>query len=123
VVVITQRRRAACLRNRHAHRGIEAQRVGVILITPAQAEQHQHGAQQFREAVGHLVLRTRVGEAGNHPRDDAAALQQLAQQYCAAIRTQPLGTCLDDKAAVEGWHQNRQCFTQRVLFLFRRNPG
>jgi hypothetical protein len=29
-------------------------------------------------------------------------LQQLAQQYRAAIRTQPLGTRLNDKAAVEG---------------------
>ena len=35
VVVITQRRRAACLRNRHSHRGIKAQRVGVILIAAA----------------------------------------------------------------------------------------
>jgi hypothetical protein len=54
-MVIPQRRRATRFANGQPHGGIKAQRIGVILVTPPLAKQHQHRTQQFCQGVGHLV--------------------------------------------------------------------
>ena len=78
---VGQRHGPSCFRNCQSQRGIETQRVGVVLVAPALAIQHQHGAQQFRQLVVDVVLRTAVGESRDEPVDDAALFEHLPKQY------------------------------------------
>lgn len=80
---------------------VEAQRVGIVLVAPAVAEQDEHGAQQVGQRVGDQARLARIGEALGQPGNEAGPLQDLAQQHRPGVAAQPLGSGLDGEAAVE----------------------
>jgi len=117
VCAFRQRRGAARPGNGAAQGGIEAQRIGVVLIAPALGEQHQHGAQQLGQRIGDEMRLPRVVQSRGHPFEDAGALDHLAHEDRAGVAGQMFGAGFDGQAGVEAGGDWQQRFTHGVARL------
>ena len=81
--------------------GSFAQGIRIVMITPALRGQKSAGADQRGEVMRDVCLTAWVNRPRRHPVDDAAALEDLAQQDRARIAGQSIRPRLDPKRAVE----------------------
>ena len=86
---------------RQPERGIVPERVRVVVIAPAPGGKQNARPDERGEVVDDILLAPRVLELRTHPLDDAAPLQDLAQDDGPGVTGQPLGAALDAQRPVE----------------------
>jgi hypothetical protein len=67
------------------------------MVAPALRGQEHAGADQRGEVVGDINLAARILQPRRHPGHDAAPFQDLPQQHCAGVASQPVGAAFDAK--------------------------
>ena len=114
-----QRRDSAPTRHREPHRRVAAQGTGVILVTPALAQQEQRRVEQLRHRVRDQLLIPRIFNSLDQPRRDAEPLDHLAEDHGAGLRGQALGPGLHPQRTVELGRKQHKVFTHDVSLLVR----
>ena len=87
--------------HRQPERRVVAERIRIVLITPALPQQHERRAQQLRERVRDELGLARIDQPLGEPVDHAEPLHHLPQDDGASFRGQPLRPAFDAQRAVE----------------------
>jgi hypothetical protein len=115
VCPLGQRRGAARPGRCQPQCGIEPQRIGVVLVTPALCEEQQHGAQQVGQGIGHQMRLAWIVQPFCQPFNDPTALHHLAHDHRPRVAGQAFDAGLDDHARVEARMKGRWRFTHGLF--------
>ncbi len=78
-----------------------AQRVGIVVVTPALRRQQHGGPDQRGEVVCDVGLAARILQPRGHPGDDAAPFQHFPEQHRTRVAGEPIGAAFHAQSAVE----------------------
>jgi hypothetical protein len=90
-----------------AARRIVAQRTGIIVVAPTLRHQQPGRANKRGEVMRDIDLTARIRQAGSHPTNDAALLDNLAQEHRTGIASLSVNATFDAQRAVET-HRDRK---------------
>jgi hypothetical protein len=107
---VIKRRHAAVVRDRDSQRGIPAEEVGVILVTPAERRQNDRRAQQLGSRVADGAA-TGILELGRQVARQSEPFICLAQQQGTSFGSQALRATFDVNGAIERWPDWCDSFT------------
>jgi len=98
-----------------AARRIVAQRTGISVVAPALRRQQHTRANKRGDIMRGVDLAARIRQAGSHPTNDAALLDDLPQEHRTGIAGQSVDATFDAQRAVETHRDRKQRFTHACV--------